>query len=190
MSDISSPTADGHDDKGNFTLHVKSMAGEVLFVNCPQQDQTLVVDVKRDLEIQNPEWSVQRQCLTATLDSQIDVQADEVNEPSSKRHCSKVIANEERCDGDACTNSSYLILQDHHMLSEYGLSNGSCLDLLVKDLPWRDSDLVVQRKVMNGSVVCFKSMNYLTNTIRIDDQAAKAIALILAVRRMHFDDMY
>jgi hypothetical protein len=76
-------------------------------------------------------------------------------------------------------------LTDDLSLSAYGLQDSCSIELLLKDLPWRDSDFEVQRKVMNGSVVCFKAMNYHKNAIRIDAQAAKAIALILAVRTMH-----
>jgi hypothetical protein len=167
------------------------MSGSVFVVPCPQQALTLLIDVKRNLEMQNPEWPAERQCLTTRINKGIEEEHESTNEPASKRLCVTANGNEIRrnfgADVQASGNYSMstftpVLLQDHLSLCDCALSHGSILDLVVKDIDWRMCDLLLQEKLMAGGPVADFSNTF--NGDEFDEQSAAAVAFVLSVRSL------
>ena len=157
------------------------MSGAVFVIPCRQQEFTLVIDVKRILEMQNPDWPVERQCLATRINGKINEYCVTVNEPASKRQCVKPSKEEVRRDGvDSNAAFTPVLLQDHDSLGDCGLTNNSCLDLVVKEIEWRANDLKLLEEVMAGGPVADFSNTF--NGNQFDAQSAAAVAYVLSVR--------
>jgi hypothetical protein len=182
---MSESSVEGTADSQVWHLKIKIMSGAVLVVSCPNQDRTLVAQVKENLELRNAAWPAKQQSLM--LPSRDDEQSNA--DRATKRQCLSLIdVHRNECAASSIEEQWTKIqcesvhqLQDHLSLGAYGLTHNSSLELLVKDAAWRKSDLVLQSKVMHEQVVHFESMDYEKDG-RIDKQAAQAIALVLAVR--------
>jgi hypothetical protein len=75
-----------------------------------------------------------------------------------------------------------VLLQDHFSLCDCGLTNGSSLDLVVKEIDWRMSDVALQEKLMSGGPVADFSNTF--NGDHFDEQSAAAVAFVLSVRSL------
>ena len=195
LAEVSAPPVDGTADSSAWNLRVKTMAGAIFDVDCSNRGGTLVSEVKTKIELHDATWKVKQQCLMIKADV---VESNEVTDAAAQERASKRhrLASNNEC-GDACEDvgqsteeaietvyDSMRELLDDMPLSEYELQNHSLVELLVKDMTWRDKDLEVQQEIMHGSAVNYESMHY-GRDAQIDVQAAEAIATILAVRLIH-----
>ena len=184
MTEISSPLACFSDSDDPFILQVHCMSGSVLAISCPRKSLTLIRDVKRNLEMQYPDWPMERQCLIAKIEDKYEPTSPTNREPSTKRQCFS--KNEDLDVGKfpQVTDSQAMypdefIFQDHLTLGECGLKNGSGIELLVKDIAWREIDLALQVKVMEKECV---DLTNTWNGEKFDSQSVAAIAWVLNVR--------
>jgi hypothetical protein len=171
-------------------LRVKMMSGIEHVVTCKSQDQTLVAEVKQSLELMNAAWPIRQQCLLVMTDfnERIEEVDSLAQDRPSKRPCPGRIEEESGVVSTLSIAAEFVEnqcetmseMQDDLRLSDYGLQNHAQVELLVKDLAWRDRDLAVQNKVMHGSAVEFDSThNDRYASAEIDTQAAEAIATVL-----------
>ena len=193
QAEVSAPSIDGKEDSSAWNLRVKTMAGAIVDVICSKRGGTLVSEVKTKIELHDVTWRVKQQCLMikADADERNEITDDAAQERASKRNrlasnneCGNACGAVELTDSAEKTIESMRELHDDMPLSEYGLQNHSLVELLVKDMTWRDTDLEVQQQIMHGSAVHYESMHY-GRDAQIDVQAAEAIATILAVRLKH-----
>jgi hypothetical protein len=182
MTDKSARPDDDSTNASNWEVFIHSMAGTVFVVPCPQQALTLLIDVKRNLEMQNPEWPAERQCLTTTIK---EADHESASEPESKRQCVTAHDNggaDVQDSANSITSFTTVLLQDHFSLCDCGLTNGSSLDLVVKEIDWRMSDVALQEKLMSGGPVADFSNTF--NGDHFDEQSAAAVAFVLSVRSL------
>ena len=92
-----------------WTIRVKSMSGGVICVSCPDQAQTTIAFIKREVELQNPICLVQCQCLVLPVDMTDSSDAD-LGSPASTP------------------------LADADTLAAIGLGDGASLELLMQEL--------------------------------------------------------
>ncbi len=172
MSEIAAPIADAASfvsstaDESPWSLTVYTMAGKKIVLSCPQKESTLIRHVKQNLFELNDDWPVDQQCLMAKMNDQIKADHESSHEPANKRQCldSHVVVLNEGNSVSPQTSSSTIkndsmpvLLQDHSTLDECGLANFSELELLVKIIVWRATDIVIQEKMMAGEFADFSN---------------------------------
>jgi hypothetical protein len=196
MSEVAATLADAGSvassttDKNVWSLNIYTMAGERFVVSCPEMASTLVRDIKKKMFELNDDWTIDEQCLMARINDQIIEEIGPLQEPASKRQCimsenvGRKIGNFVNEQAKTITNESDnmplmpILFQDHATLGECGLANGSELDLLVRSIEWRSSDIVVQEKTMAGEVVDFTNK---WDGNKFDSKTFAAIAHVLKV---------
>jgi hypothetical protein len=96
----------------DWTVRVRTMAGQVHTIACPDGPATLIAHIKRDLAQFDPKWVIREQltlvlpCETSSSSSNVDVM-----DPA---------------------------LADDRTLASHGVSKGDLLELLLVDMEWSD----------------------------------------------------
>jgi hypothetical protein len=108
------PRCDFH---SHFAVRVRTMAGQVTTIACPDGPKTRVIHVKNQLAMRDVKWVVREQ-LTLVLS---------LSEASSSSSGN---------DADSIDPA----LADDRTLESYGVMDGGLLDLLVVDMDWNVAD--------------------------------------------------
>ena len=111
----------------DWTVRVRTMAGHVHTVACPDGPASLIVHVKQGLAEFDPKFHIQEQ-LTLVLPC-------EASSSSSS-------------DGAAPIDTA---LADDRTLSSCGISKGGLLDLLLVDMVWDDASQSIIDRIQHGS---------------------------------------
>jgi hypothetical protein len=152
-----------------WKVNAHDMAGDVLIVPCPRNEQTLVSEIKCAIETLKPEYVFERTILAFRLEEQAKEHDDALVAGSSSSVPAIVDAS-----------MSVTILQNHQSLIQCGVGNGSALDVFLQDIVWRPRDREYQDKIMAGAKVASFTHSELCD--KIDAESAAAVAWTLTVR--------
>ena len=117
------PRCNFHSD---WTVRVRTMAGQVHTIDCPDGPATLIVHVKQELAKFDPKYFIQAQ-LTLVL----------------------------FCETTSCcssADSSDSALADDRTLESYGISQGDLLELLLVDMNWSASSLQMIEQIKSPKI--------------------------------------
>jgi hypothetical protein len=154
------PRCDFHAD---WTVRVRTMAGQVHTVACPDGPKTRIAHVKQQLVQFDIKWFVQEP-LTLVLPCETFGDSSSSGSSSSS-------------DGIDQTDPA---LVDDRTLASYGVSSGDLLDLLVVDINWSEHSAAFIERIR----LCGSEMTYHDDTPIRDDDGSLALvwALVNAVR--------
>ena len=134
-------------------LHVRTMTGRLIAVECALGGETTVAQVKSIVAEQNPQWPVDRQILLLPPPQPNDRE----NSGGDVFQCASVHDAPEP-------------LADSRTLGSYGRVDGASLELLVQDIEWRALDCELHEIIAAGGVAVDLSNR------KLDAGAAAAIA--------------
>ncbi len=98
------------------------MAGQIVTIACPDEEDTLVGQIKSILHAGNRKWQASLQCLMLPADAYSC--EDEGHAPQQ--------------------------LEDERSLSSYGINDGDRIEMLVRDIEWSESDQELHRLIQTG----------------------------------------
>ena len=116
------PRCNFHSD---WTVRVRTMAGQVHTIACPDGPATLIAHVKKELAPLDPKWMIREQ-LTLVLP------------------CEASSSSSSSSDADLANPAP---LADDRTLASCGVSNGHLLELLVADMDWNDENRSIFEKI-------------------------------------------
>ena len=130
----------------DWTVRVRTMAGEVHTIACPDGPATLIVHVKQQLAEFDPKFHIQEQ-LTLVLPCEAS------SSSSSSRSSRSEAAPIDAALGDDLT------------LASCGISKGGLLDLLLADMVWDDaSQSIIDRIQHGGDKIDFSADMFICDT--------------------------
>lgn len=118
------------------------MAGQTVTITCPDEEDTLVGQIKSALHAKNRKWQASLQYLMLPAD-----------------------ANSCKDEGQPPPQ-----LEDERSLGSYGINDGDCIEMLVRDIEWSESDRELHRLIQTAGEDVDLSKK------KLDDSAALAIA--------------
>ena len=137
----------------SWKLHVRTMTGRLIAVECALGGATTVAQVKSIVAEQIPQWPVDRQILLLPPPQSNDRESSDGN----VLQCASVRDAPEP-------------LADLRTLGSYGLVDGASLELLVQDIEWRAVDCELHELIVAGGIAVDLSGR------KLDAGAAAAIA--------------
>jgi hypothetical protein len=118
----------------DWTVRVRTMAGQVHSIACPDGPATLIAHVKRELGQFDPKFHIQQQ-LTLVLP----------------------------CDLSSSADSAESALVDHMTLASYGVSNDGLLELFLVDMDWDNTSLAIIERIRHGGTRIDFADSYIHN---------------------------
>ncbi len=98
------------------------MAGQIVTIACPDEEDTLVGQIKSILHAGNRKWQASLQCLMLPADAY-------------------------SCEDEGQAPQQ---LEDERSLSSYGINDGDRIEMLVRDFEWSESDRELHRLIQAG----------------------------------------